>query len=166
MNPTQIFQFAMNWINQKKINLTGCYWAETAQMHSAQRGPRARPTAYAGRGPAWWTGDDTASVHRKRLRSSGSPTREWWTVARRRWASSGRDGGGVNEAVGTAARSARRSGRGRRGRGDGRGDGGAREAVGRRTGATRRRCRDARRGGWQVGPVVSDFWIKIHPEWN
>jgi hypothetical protein len=94
-----------------------CTMRGAARGH-AGRGPTrprsARRAAHGG--AARQAGDDTASVRGKRLRSSGSPARERWMAVRRRRASFGRDSGGVGEAVGTAARSARRrSGRRRRG---------------------------------------------------
>jgi hypothetical protein len=83
MNPTQIFEFAMNWINQKIINLTECYWAETA---------RPRCTVH-----------DEPATTRRRCVGSG-----WGAAAHSARVSSGRDGGAVSEAVGTRAARARR----------------------------------------------------------
>jgi hypothetical protein len=199
MNPTHIFEFVMNWINQKiiKFNRVPLGRNRSAQMYSARRwrGPRVRPTATRGatrlslgrcgarrtahgasaRGAARRAGDDLVPVRGKRLRavahrrgtaarhrraSSGRdaghgprarPTTTWgatrlglvWrgprctahgasarvtllgelamtlrqcagsgcgTVVRRRRASSGRDGGGVGEAVGMRAAQVRRGG--------------------------------------------------------
>jgi hypothetical protein len=83
----------------------------------------------------------------------------------RRGRRGGRDGGAIGEAVGTrAARARRRSGRRFSARG-GRETGGRGEAalsgVRGRGGAVSGRTAH---GGWQVGPTVGDFRIKIHPK--
>jgi hypothetical protein len=126
MNPIQIFEFAINWINQKIINLTRCYWAETARPRCTVHGTaRMRGTGPA-HGHALARAQRTAellgepAMTRHRCAGSG------WGAATHRRGNGGRRRG-VNERapVWTAAGSARRSGRGWRGRGDS----GAREAV-------------------------------------
>jgi hypothetical protein len=97
-------------------------------MHNARRGPWHRP---AQRGSAALLGTGA----RETAGNGGSPA--WRQRRGVDGRGSGWDGGGVGEAVGTAARLARRSERGRHARGDN----GARRA-GRLSGG---RCRDARR---------------------
>jgi hypothetical protein len=114
MNPTHIFEFVMNWINQKiiKFNRVPLGRNRSAQMYSAWRwrGPRVRPTATRGatrlslgrcgarrtahgasaRGAARRAGDDLVPVRGKRLRAVAHRR---GTAARHRRASSGRDAG-------------------------------------------------------------------------
>jgi hypothetical protein len=171
MNSTQIFEFVMNWINQKiiKFNRVPLGWNRArprctvrgAARGHAGHGPRARPTATRGVARAAH-GVGTTPVRGKRLRSSGSPARERRTAARRRqarlWSGrrwgrwSGRGGGAVGR---RAARKRRQSGATRAWRG--REAGGVGEATvvataahgergARSAGA---RCAVRMRGAWQ-----------------
>jgi hypothetical protein len=160
MNPTQIFEFVMNWINQKiiKFNRVPLGRNRSAHMHSAWHDPRpcgarpacavlARPACaahgHAGRGPAW-PRPSRRAAHDGATRGGAArrPGDDMELVHGKRLRSSGspaRDGGrrcDVDERapVGTAAGSARPSGCGRRGRG---------EAVRTREARARRGSQDA-----------------------
>jgi hypothetical protein len=107
MNPTQIFEFVMNSINQKIIKFNWVPLAEITLGPVAQRGRDARPGlasidaaraaqpgrpaqrmahggAMCGSGAARRAGGGMALVRGKRPRSGGSPARGRRTAARRR----------------------------------------------------------------------------------
>jgi hypothetical protein len=132
MNPTQIFEFAKNLINQKLIKLIGCNWAEfalgpDAQCVSPTPAALARPTRTALVWPAATparpalcpaaarhrrTGDGGAAAHR---RGDGGATATAMSDGRRRGARSA--SGGREATVGAARRAGQLSGAALSGRG-------------------------------------------------
>jgi hypothetical protein len=157
MDTTQIFEFAMNWINQKNIEINlraSGPKPRSAQMHSAARrqrcsasrrrhGAGARETARSGR----LTGAGTAAQRDGDGRAARRPGRR-------------------SERRGFRPR---RSGRQRERRGERAGaverSGGGHEAVGETAARARRDCRDARRltGGARLSAI---FELKFTPKEN
>jgi hypothetical protein len=135
MNPTQFFEFVMNWINQKiiKFNRVPLGQNHDRPSRTARARPaatRARPglapvgaahTAQPGR-PAQCAAHGASGARRrnarrrrctapacgKRPKNGGSSVRGRRTAARRRRRGFGWDGGAVGEAVGTTVTRVRR----------------------------------------------------------
>jgi hypothetical protein len=138
MNPTQIFEFAMNWINQKIIKFNRVPLGQNRARPS--RTARAWPTATWAHGP-WPRGAQPSSASpRNALRTARARARCMAAARRRRvgddW---GMGGSPVQGRWRGAASTGEQLQSGRRhGQRGGRGDGGARETG---------RCRGGREGG-------------------